>query len=64
VIRYPHGVVHVCHRDLKASNFMFARPGDVRSVTIIDMGLSKHVPPKRRINSDHDDDDEEEEDDS
>jgi serine/threonine protein kinase len=44
-IRYLHDVCHVVHRDLKASNFLFAKPNDPRSIKIIDFGLSRHAAP-------------------
>ncbi|KAG7339758.1 protein kinase domain containing protein [Nitzschia inconspicua] len=39
-IRYLHENCNVAHRDLKASNFLFARKDDPRSIKIIDFGLS------------------------
>lgn len=42
-IRHLHEVCHVVHRDLKASNFLFATRDNPRSIKIIDFGLSKHI---------------------
>jgi serine/threonine protein kinase len=45
-IRYLHEDCNIVHRDLKASNFLFARKGVVRSIKIIDFGLTRHAVPK------------------
>lgn len=49
-ISHLHEVYHVCHRDLKASNFLFATADtdgnvDPMDIKIIDFGLSCYVPP-------------------
>jgi serine/threonine protein kinase len=44
-IAHCHEVGHVCHRDLKASNFLFVSPGVEADIRVIDFGLSKHVVP-------------------
>ncbi|KAG7337300.1 protein kinase domain containing protein [Nitzschia inconspicua] len=51
-IRYLHEDCHIAHRDLKASNFLFARPDDPRSIKIIDFGLSRHAAPISTDNGD------------
>jgi serine/threonine protein kinase len=48
-IRYLHNVGHVVHRDLKASNFLFAKSNDPRSIKIIDFGLSRHDSTSRPL---------------
>ena len=53
-IRYLHDVAHCVHRDLKASNFLFADKDDPRSIKIIDLGLSMYNPPSEDEEEDND----------
>jgi calcium-dependent protein kinase len=46
-ISYCHNVQHICHRDLKASNFLFLNSKTKTHIKIIDFGLSIHVPHRR-----------------
>ncbi|KAG7354426.1 serine/threonine protein kinase [Nitzschia inconspicua] len=51
-LAYMHEVCHVAHRDIKASNFIFAHlnlmkdDGKELEIKLIDFGLSKHVVSK------------------
>ena len=45
-IRFLHEECNIVHRDLKASNFLFARKDDPKSIVIIDFGLSQLAVPK------------------
>ena len=47
-IRFLHEDCNIVHRDLKASNFLFARKDDAESIVIIDFGLTQHTVPKSK----------------
>lgn len=46
-LHYCHKI-GICHRDIKPENFMFADKTDFESLKMIDFGLSKVIPSKKK----------------